>query len=150
MSQPSATSRPAVRHRPWQIASVGIGSASRRWTGPTSDGKPSPASAASLKIWTSTPAEKTSPSARHTAARTSEFSISRDAFLQLVERAGGEEVEVAVRKRDDADVAVPGIRDRGHQLSPLIVWAVALISSGSPGRGIHGSSSGSSWFRGTT
>ena len=29
-----------------------------------------------------------------------------DAVLQLVEGAGGEEVEVAVRKRDDADVAV--------------------------------------------
>ena len=44
--------------------------------GPTSEGKPSPASAASLKIWTSTPAENTSPSARQTAARTSEPSTS--------------------------------------------------------------------------
>ena len=81
MSQPSATSRPAVRQRPWQIASVGIGSASSLRTVSISGwekfaASSGPPSTIRWKAFTSTPPLKMSPSARQTAARTSDSSIS--------------------------------------------------------------------------
>src|SRR5262245_19904997 len=80
MSQPSETSRPAVRHSPWTSASVGIGRDSRRRTtsssGVNAPERSPPASTARWKPLTSAPPVNTSPSARQTSARASLASTS--------------------------------------------------------------------------
>src|SRR3954454_3277594 len=79
MSQPSEISRPAVRQRPWTSAIVGIGRASSLRTTGVSEPKEAeglPSSCTRLKLLTSTPPVKMSPSARQTRARASEPSTS--------------------------------------------------------------------------
>src|SRR3954451_8451978 len=79
MSQPSEISSPAVRHRPWTSASVGMGSSSSlRTTGirEPNESDALPSSCTRLKLLTSTPPVKMSPSARQTRARAPEPSTS--------------------------------------------------------------------------
>ena len=138
MSQPSETSSPAVRQRPWTSASVGIGSASSRRT-PSSSGSEArprarrPASTIRWKTLTSTPPVKMSPSARQTSARASEPSTSSRHVDQRLEGvvapnrfSGGlwSTIDATAPSRSSAN------RRAQPSPSPLIRSATAAISSG--------------------
>src|SRR4051795_9907578 len=84
MSQPSDSSRPAVRHSPCTDAIVGNGNDSSLWTIATRSRNSAAAwsGVLSSNTWTSTPPVKTSPSARTTSARSISPSSSSSPWMR--------------------------------------------------------------------
>src|SRR4051794_15458314 len=136
MSQPSEISRPAVRQSPWTRASVGIGSASSLRTTGISEPKESealPSSWTRLKLLTSTPPVKMSPSARQTRARASEPSTSSMQSTRAPHASSPNRLSGGLESTIDATLP-----SRSSRIGVVVVSTILTSQFGGRGRDLIG------------